>query len=99
MATAREVLEALRQVKYPGFSRDIVSFGVVRDVEVGGLATTITIAPPADAPDLAEKIRAEVERVVAALPLTDADAVSPRRPAPFPCSPVPSSRFRSSPTG
>ena len=38
-------------------------------------------------------------RVVAALPLTDADAVSPRRPAPFPCSPVPSSRFRSSPTG
>ncbi len=68
MATAREVLEALRQVKYPGFSRDIVSFGVVRDVEVGGLATTITIAPPADAPDLAEKIRAEVERVVAALP-------------------------------
>ena len=30
------VLEALRKVKYPGFSRDIVSFGFVKDVAVGG---------------------------------------------------------------
>ena len=30
------VLEALRNVKYPGFSRDIVSFGFVKDVTVGG---------------------------------------------------------------
>ena len=26
------VLEALRNVKYPGFSRDIVSFGFVKDI-------------------------------------------------------------------
>jgi ATP-binding protein involved in chromosome partitioning len=68
MATAREVLDALRRVKYPGFSRDIVSFGIVRDVEVGGLGTTITIAPPADVPDLAERIRADVEQAVAGVP-------------------------------
>ncbi|MBU6282783.1 DUF59 domain-containing protein, partial [bacterium] len=68
MATAREVLEALRRVKYPGFSRDIVSFGIVRDVEVGGLGTTITIAPPADVPDLVERIRPEIEQVIASLP-------------------------------
>ncbi|MFM8409217.1 MAG: P-loop NTPase [Alphaproteobacteria bacterium] len=68
MASAREVLEALRRVKYPGFSRDIVSFGIVRDVEVGGLGTTITVAPPADVPDLVDRIRDDVEQAVASLP-------------------------------
>jgi ATP-binding protein involved in chromosome partitioning len=66
--TAKEVLEALKQVKYPGFSRDIVSFGIVRDIEVGGFGTTITLAPPADAPDLVDRIRAEVVRAASALP-------------------------------
>ena len=54
--TAKDVLEALKQVKYPGFSRDIVSFGIVRDIEVGGFGTTITIAPPADQPNLVDQI-------------------------------------------
>lgn len=30
--TTDEILTTLRTVKYPGFSRDIVSFGVVKDV-------------------------------------------------------------------
>ena len=30
------VREALRAVKYPGFSRDIVSFGLVENAEVRG---------------------------------------------------------------
>jgi ATP-binding protein involved in chromosome partitioning len=69
MATsAKDVLEALKQVRYPGFSRDIVSFGIVRDIEVGGFGTTITLAPPADAPDLVDRIRDEVVRAVGALP-------------------------------
>ncbi len=73
-ASAREILEALKQVKYPGFSRDIVSFGIVRDVEVGGLETRVTISPPADAPDLADRLRPEIVRVVARL--TGSEAVS-----------------------
>lgn len=84
MATAREVLEALRRVKYPGFSRDIVSFGIVRDVEVGGLGTTIALAPPADAPDLIERLRPDIERAVADLDGTGKItlvAVAPAQPA------------------
>jgi ATP-binding protein involved in chromosome partitioning len=68
--TAKDVLEALKQVKYPGFRRDIVSFGIVRDIEVGGFGTTITIAPPADAPNLVDEIGDEIARVVAELPGT-----------------------------
>ena len=67
-STAKDVLEALKQVKYPGFSRDIVSFGIVRDIEVGGFGTTITIAPPADAPNLVDQIGEEIAQIVASLP-------------------------------
>jgi ATP-binding protein involved in chromosome partitioning len=66
--TPQQVLEALRRVSYPGYSRDIVSFGIVQDVEVGGAGTTITLAPPADAPDLLEQIGEAIERAVAELP-------------------------------
>ncbi|MFQ6677890.1 MAG: P-loop NTPase [Fidelibacterota bacterium] len=38
-----EVLELLKQIKYPGFSRDIVSFGMVQDVQVEGKRVTITL--------------------------------------------------------
>lgn len=32
--TKDEVIERLKKIKYPGFSRDIVSFGIVKNVEV-----------------------------------------------------------------
>ena len=37
------VMNALKGVKYPGFSRDIVSFGLVRGVEVTP-AGTVTVS-------------------------------------------------------
>ena len=33
MVTQEQIFEALKQVKYPGYSRDIVSFGLVKGVE------------------------------------------------------------------
>ena len=63
-----EVLEALKDVKYPGFSRDIVSFGIVRDVRVDDSGTRLVLAPPAGDPDLVGKIRPAIEEVVGKLP-------------------------------
>ncbi|HEY0370292.1 MAG TPA: P-loop NTPase, partial [Chthoniobacterales bacterium] len=34
--TEDSVKEALKSVKYPGFSRDIVSFGLVKQIEING---------------------------------------------------------------
>src|SRR6187431_1974634 len=43
--------DALRRVKYPGFSRDIVSFGLVKEIQISGADATIqmviTTAEPA----------------------------------------------------
>jgi ATP-binding protein involved in chromosome partitioning len=44
MATPQEILEALKQVRYPGYSRDIVSFGIVRDIEIASAGVTVTLA-------------------------------------------------------
>jgi ATP-binding protein involved in chromosome partitioning len=42
--TSEIVLAQLRGVKYPGYSRDIVSFGLVKDVQIDGTRVTVRIA-------------------------------------------------------
>jgi len=62
MPTPQEILDRLRKVSYPGFSRDIVAFGLVKDIEVGGLGVTITLSPTTENP----AALAEIKRLEAA---------------------------------
>ena len=39
----KKALEILGGIKYPGFSRDVVSFGVVKDVEIEGNNAVISV--------------------------------------------------------
>ncbi len=39
----QEVLELLKRIKYPGFSRDIVSFGMVQNVELDGKSISVSL--------------------------------------------------------
>jgi ATP-binding protein involved in chromosome partitioning len=43
MPTQEQILDALKQVKFPGLSRDIVSFGFVHDVRIDGGNVSFTI--------------------------------------------------------
>ena len=38
-----QVFEKLKSINYPGFSRDIISFGMVKDVEVVGKRVVLTL--------------------------------------------------------
>ena len=67
MPTLDEVREALRQVKFPGFSRDIVSFGVVQDITLSADRIRLVLAPPAGTPDLIARLRPEIEERISAL--------------------------------
>ena len=67
MPTVDEVREALRQVKFPGFSRDIVSFGVVRDITLTADQIRLVLAPPEGVPDLVARLRPEIEERIGAL--------------------------------
>ena len=62
------VVEALRKVKYPGFSRDIVSFGFVKDVSVGGGNVSFRLVLTKDAPETAAKIKEDCDATLRALP-------------------------------
>jgi ATP-binding protein involved in chromosome partitioning len=57
MPTPQELLEALKQVKYPGFSRNIVEFGMVKDIMVGGTSVAIQLAPSTDDVEILTQIR------------------------------------------
>ncbi len=56
--------EALRAVKYPGFSRDIVSFGLLKDISVEGGDVRVSLTLTTAEPKIAAQIR---EDTVAAL--------------------------------
>src|SRR5688572_33378038 len=67
MPTQEQVLEALKKVKFPGLSRDIVSFGFVRDVRVDGSTVSLTVHFQTENPAVGEQIARETEAAVRAL--------------------------------
>jgi ATP-binding protein involved in chromosome partitioning len=66
--TEEQVLEALRRVKGPDLSGDVVSLGMVADVMISGSKVILSIAVPAErAPELEPLLQA-AERVLRDLP-------------------------------
>jgi len=66
--TPDQIKEALKQVKYPGFSRDIVSFGLVRSAAlVDGIAKVSLNLTTSD-PKIPFHLKQEVEKCLHALP-------------------------------
>jgi ATP-binding protein involved in chromosome partitioning len=81
--TPTELLEKLKGVPYPGFSRDIVSFGVVRDVEVSSTGVTVTLAPSTAKEDVIRQIEAAVQAALTPVPGAGAvTIVREKSPAP-----------------
>jgi len=62
--TVDELRSALASVKYPGFSRDIVSFGLVRDVRVEGSVATIDLRIQTRDPAIPQQIFHECHQVL-----------------------------------
>jgi ATP-binding protein involved in chromosome partitioning len=66
--TTEEVLAHLRKVKYPGFSRDIVSFGLVKSASVADGVARVSITIQTGDPRVPKQLRDEVERCLLAIP-------------------------------
>lgn len=66
--TQEQVREALRQVKFPGLSRDIVSFGFVKGISVSGGEVQVEISFASANPEAGPRIEADARRAVEALP-------------------------------
>lgn len=65
--TPEQITEALKGVKYPGFSRDIISFGLVKDIQVDGSQVEISIQIQASDPKIPEQIYLAAQDALAKL--------------------------------
>ena len=68
MPSPHEILTELKKIKYPGFTRDIVSFGMIKDIEVGYAGVTVYITAVSAKPEIVTSVVAEVQRLVSAMP-------------------------------
>ncbi len=62
------ILNALKSIKYPGYSRDIVSFGLVKEVAFNAGAVSVNLELTTASPDVAQQLKGVCEQTLKALP-------------------------------
>ena len=81
MLTQEAILDALKAVKYPGYSRDIISFGLVKHIAVNDGAVNVRLELTSPSPDAARIVKAECENVIRAQPGVTHVFVEVKQPA------------------
>jgi ATP-binding protein involved in chromosome partitioning len=66
--TEEKVLEVLKTVRFPGLTRDIVSFGFVKDLTVGGGNVAFRLEIVTESPRAAEEIKRDATEKLRSLP-------------------------------
>src|SRR5467141_985476 len=59
-----QVRDALRSVRYPGFSRDIVSFGLVKNVQIDRGEVKVQLALATNDPNIPATIKNDAEKIL-----------------------------------
>ena len=62
--TEEQIKDALSTVKYPGFSRDIVSFGIVKGITLSEGDVTVQMALATNDPNIPQTIKSQAENAV-----------------------------------
>jgi ATP-binding protein involved in chromosome partitioning len=68
MLNEEQVKEALKAVKYPGYSRDIMSFGLVKEISAANGAVSVTMQLSNASPEVAAQLKNDAERALRSLP-------------------------------
>lgn len=66
--TTEDIKTQLKQVKYPGFSRDIVSFGLIRSAGFADGTVKVALALTTNDPKVPLQLKAEVDQCLRRLP-------------------------------
>lgn len=84
MATVEDVRKALESVKYPGYSRSIISFNIVKDIRMTDAGTEVELQLTTDKEEVVTALRNGVERVVGEVTGKPVQVriTTPRGPAP-----------------
>ena len=81
MVTPTDIQNALKAVKYPGYSRDIVSFGLVKEISAANGVVSVALQLTSPNPEAAQQIKTEAERVLKILPGVNQVQIEVRQPA------------------
>lgn len=88
MITEDDIKSALKAVKYPGYSRDIISFGLVKHIAINSGAVSVTVNLTTPNPDVARQLKSDSEATIKALPGVNAVYVQVNQPAPATAAPA-----------
>jgi len=80
MLTQADIQNALKTVKYPGYSRDIVSFGLVKEISDANGAVSVALQLTSANPDAARQIKSDAEQALRKLPGVSHVVVEVRQP-------------------
>jgi ATP-binding protein involved in chromosome partitioning len=89
MLNEDQIKEVLKSVKYPGYSRDIISFGLVKEIAAANGAVSVTLQLTNASPEIAAQIKSETERSIRALPGVQGVHVNIRNSAAATAAPTP----------
>ncbi|HNQ73750.1 MAG TPA: Mrp/NBP35 family ATP-binding protein [Verrucomicrobiota bacterium] len=62
------ILNTLKTIKYPGYSRDIVSFGLVKNIAINGANIAVTLQLTSNNAEAARQIQGECEHALKQMP-------------------------------
>ena len=79
--TQDDIKNALKAVKYPGYSRDIVSFGLIKGISVANGAVSVSLELTSANANAAQQIKTESEQALKALPGVQHTYVEVKQPA------------------
>jgi ATP-binding protein involved in chromosome partitioning len=65
--TEEVVLERLKVVKFPGYSRDIVSFGLVKEIKIAGSDLLVRLSVATSNPAVAQTLKRESEQALSTI--------------------------------
>jgi len=80
MITEDDIKNALRAVKYPGYNRDIISFGLVKQITAANGAVSVAMQLTSGTAEIVQQIKTESERVLKSLPGVSAVHVEVKAP-------------------
>jgi ATP-binding protein involved in chromosome partitioning len=81
MVTEESIRDALKAVKYPGYSRDIVSFGLITRIAIQDATVSVSMRVASPSPEVVRRIKTESEQALRALPGVQTVQVEVQQPA------------------
>ena len=60
MITKEKIIDILKKIKYPGFSRDIISFGIVKNISVSNNSVELSLSLKSNNTDVVNSLEADI---------------------------------------